>query len=639
MNHVKRLVSYILLIGCISASQTAIGFNGDLYADLIIGVPYEDIDSIEDSGGFHLLKGAVGGLTDWGNQFYSQEDFSAEDACESADMFAYSIISGDFNGDYYSDLVVGVPWEDIDTIGNAGVVQVIYGSSQGFQMTNPAPDYFSQDTQGIPGGAEENDWFGWALASGDFNHDGFDDLAISAPGEAIGDLSSAGAVWIIPGSATGLITPDSLYFHQNDLGSENPTEAGDQFGEALATGDLNGDDFADLIIGSRGESIDEVDTGEGCIHTMYGSASGLTASGSQCFWQGKDSAIPGVPETYDGFGEALSVADFNSDGFDDIAVSAWGEDIASVGSNAGIVHIFNGSAAGATTDGNITMSPGAENDEFGYSLSSGDINGDGFMDLIVGSPGCDFDSVNRTGAIYTYLGSAQGLDISSLSKMYQGEGVLPDSSEEGDRCGSALACADFDADGYWDVAISAMSQNVDSVEIAGAVMVVRGSESGLVSTGAQFWTQNTGELFGSAELADFFGQTLAVSKPRSPSAPCPATGVSISMPDTMFFPGDTCGCAVTVCNAGDAAVSRPLFVILDVAGSFFFAPSFGNFDNYLDLYPSFPFGSTLVTVLPPFVWPSGAGSFTGCTWYAAMTNPQMTALYGEMGTWTFGWAQ
>lgn len=126
--------------------------------------------------------------------------------------------------------------------------------------------------------------------------------------------------------------------------------------------------------------------------------------------------------------------------------------------------------------------------------------------------------------------------------------------------------------------------------------------------------------------------------PPTPTA-CMTTGVEINMPLTLYLSGDDCYCTAVVCNAeGHALTGYPLFVILDVYGTYFFAPSFNStFDNYLSLYPSYPNGPTIVEVLPVFSWPSGAGSASGIIWYAAMTNPEMNALFGSMDTFTFGW--
>lgn len=130
------------------------------------------------------------------------------------------------------------------------------------------------------------------------------------------------------------------------------------------------------------------------------------------------------------------------------------------------------------------------------------------------------------------------------------------------------------------------------------------------------------------------------SGPTATPGPCDTTGVEIWMPAQLFAPGDLCSCHVTVCNAGAANLTGiPLMVILDVYGALYFAPGFNAFDTYLELYPVFAPGSTQVEVLPSFSWPTGAGVASGINFYGALTNPEMTAIVGDMDHWEFGWTE
>jgi hypothetical protein len=114
-------------------------------------------------------------------------------------------------------------------------------------------------------------------------------------------------------------------------------------------------------------------------------------------------------------------------------------------------------------------------------------------------------------------------------------------------------------------------------------------------------------------------------------------GTKLWMPSDFFRPGEPCACRVFVCNPDvQTYESVPVFVILDVFGSYFFAPGFGDFDyTIMDVET----GETELEVLPEFPWPDGAGSVNGVNWYAAMTNEAITALFGEMDMWTFGWGE
>ena len=138
----------------------------------------------------------------------------------------------------------------------------------------------------------------------------------------------------------------------------------------------------------------------------------------------------------------------------------------------------------------------------------------------------------------------------------------------------------------------------------------------------------------------------ASSGPQSPTPTntpggCTSTGVKIEMPSKMFHPGELCNCYAVVCNQEGAELQNyPLFVILDILGSYFFAPSFNQeFDYYLGQYPVFQVGETRVQVLGDFFWPEGAGSFNGAYWYAALTDPGIMNIYGEWDSYEFGWDQ
>jgi hypothetical protein len=113
-------------------------------------------------------------------------------------------LQADFNNDGAADLAIGVPFEFVGAVQDAGAVNVLYGSAGGLQ--GPGSQFFTQDTAGVPGTADPQDNLGFGLATGDFNRDGFADLAIGVPGEDIGTIGSAGAVIALYGSAGGLTT-------------------------------------------------------------------------------------------------------------------------------------------------------------------------------------------------------------------------------------------------------------------------------------------------------------------------------------------------------------------------------------------------------------------------------------------------
>ena len=121
----------------------------------------------------------------------------------------------------------------------------------------------------------------------------------------------------------------------------------------------------------------------------------------------------------------------------------------------------------------------------------------------------------------------------------------------------------------------------------------------------------------------------------APVETCKSNGVTLWMPARVFEPGMTCACKVFICNTSTKAwIDIPLFIILDVHGQLFFGPSFSEFDYFSIPIPP---GLTERIVLTEFTWPEYCGVASGITFYAGMTNPEMTVLFGNMDSWTFGW--
>ncbi len=123
--------------------------------------------------------------------------------------------------------------------------------------------------------------------------------------------------------------------------------------------------------------------------------------------------------------------------------------------------------------------------------------------------------------------------------------------------------------------------------------------------------------------------------PTDTPTDCAELGCAVWMPSDEFTPGMTCYVTVRICNPEQTTYTGvPVFVILDVYSTYFFAPDFNAFDYYLKDIPP---GTLDIQVLPEFQWPAGAGAAEGIRWYAAMTDPGITELFGNLGTFTFGW--
>lgn len=223
--------------------------------------------------------------------------------------------SGDFDHDGHADLALYGRHKDGGRH-DEGYVLVVYGADT---FAGVRYERIDQDSPGVPGAAESADEFGSALASGDFDGDGFDDLAVGAISEDIGGVFNAGSVTILFGSGAGLLlnAASSVAYDQRDFAGL-AMEAGDEFGGALASGDFNRDGFADLLVGDQGEDVGST-LNAGMVLYVPGSANGLVPSAASAF----DLSTPGMPESpaaADRFGAQLAVGDFNDDNLDDFAV-------------------------------------------------------------------------------------------------------------------------------------------------------------------------------------------------------------------------------------------------------------------------------------------------------------------------------
>jgi hypothetical protein len=215
-------------------------------------------------------------------------------ASEDFDRFGAALVEGDFDGDNRLDLAIGLPGEDVNSnaVVSGGAIAVVY-SDPGTPVFLPTTgdDFFDQDSFAGTS-AEDNDRFGTALAAGDFDGDGIDDLAIGVPNEDVGATVDGGAFNILYGSGTGLTTTGNQTFTQNDSQIPGSSEEGDTFGAAIAAGNFDGANGADLAVGVPGEngvcqsisgSPPFPDNNEGGVNVLYGTLNGSLSQISASF--------------------------------------------------------------------------------------------------------------------------------------------------------------------------------------------------------------------------------------------------------------------------------------------------------------------------------------------------------------------
>jgi hypothetical protein len=503
-------------------------FNGDDIADLAVGVPFEDQNGINAVGGVNIIYGSSTGLTSSGDQFLDMTNFGFSH--QSNDHFGWALASGNFNGDEFSDLAIGVPDADVGSTLDAGRVVIIDGSINGLNTATARPLSLLSGGRGSAGEA---------LVWANFNGDDFDDLAVGIPGADLPFTNSfffsdtaidAGIVQVFYGGPGGL-SADGAQVLQQDTNISTPNQqvgefvgGGDRFGTTLAAGNFNGDTRDDLVVGVPLENVflptgDEVSADDGgVVHIIPGSLTGLRGSSSQTLDQNTP-GIGGGAEDGDQFGRSLAVGDFQADLRDDLAIGVPFEDLTNnTQADAGAVHVLFGSFNSGemvTTEGDLFISQidlsgnsVEAGDQFGWSLAVGRFNSDFREDLAIGSPGEDIGSIANAGIVNVLYGGTSGPSFTGAQTWHQDVASIPDSAESGDHFGYALSAWNFGKSSQSDLAIGAPFEDVGGLADAGVVTVIYGTSTGLVGTGAQLWHQDVSGINDVLQAGDHFGQAL-----------------------------------------------------------------------------------------------------------------------------------
>lgn len=363
--------------------STAGDLNGDGYADILIGNRYQDIQTgaqvPNNQGAAYVYFGSDTGLNNSGLSFEDGADWIARgDVDQDQGKFGKEVsTAGDANGDGYSDILIGMPGYN-NGIANQGAVFLYPGGPNGLGEN---PNWEAESGQA-------NSNYGYSVSSaGDVNSDGYSDIVIGAP-----HFNGKGAVFVYNGDSGGpsTIANNSILFSQN----------GTQFGYSVSSaGDVNGDNYGDIVVGAPFYTNGE--TNEGATFVYYGSSSGPSSTSDWSFETDKLNAFGGY--------KVASAGDVNRDGYSDLLIGVFNYENGESGEGAAFA--FHGSQTGLSLTPDWSAEGNQIDANFGISIAlAGDVNGDGFSDAVIGSSYYDNDQVNE-GTVFVYHGSSSGLSL------------------------------------------------------------------------------------------------------------------------------------------------------------------------------------------------------------------------------------
>ena len=503
-------------------------FNGDGYGDIVIGATGERFGDAIRTGAVTILFGDA-------NKLFSESILLHQGMLTIAgdndpnDRFGSRTTFGDFNGDGLDDLVITAPQKDVNGIEDVGMMWVLPGLSQGMGIINSAKSFDLSMFIANEDISAKDHW-GEMIVSGDFNGDGYEDIAISSPNANTCDddtdvlivylygpssqmcnKENAGLIVMLYGSETGLDSNNYQVINQGIKGIPDTSEINDMWGSSLAEGDFNGDQISDLAVGAPGEKYGFLPS-SGAVTIIYGSDEGLNPKTSKRFHQDTH-GIPGRNEENDQWGATLIADDFSEDGIDDLIVGSPNESIGEK-QQSGSITILYGSREGISSQKSTRIHQGSFGiqdsneafDRWGSVLTTGDFNGDSKIDLVIGAPAEGSGTFLRTGAITIIPGTAGLLTSREAKTIHQDQ--IPSNLDisHADHWGDALGSVDVNGDGKTDLLVASSAKSIGTQFDSGTITLLWGTKNGIVPENSNYLDQNISRIPDDNKSMDYWGR-------------------------------------------------------------------------------------------------------------------------------------